>query len=324
MQSLIDEDSYILVNVGESSIYIQCVNGLKILASIRLPSPGEDGDAAAGDTFIRNLQSQLIMVLKSAAKPFVYLSEGNRGVQTGERIKNLFGEMQISYQELPCYKYERAMHGKSDAHAVDVLPLFGMVQEQDETRIRVNLLKDEFRPRMKGYVSVREFIFVGGLLLVLVILSTSGLLIDMRTRKRQMSGSRERVRALSSEVYGDPSVTLEESKDRVRVVEERLASLRTKTDARFSALQLLKEISLYLPEDVVMEYTDLIIERERIKFSGKARTFSDIDKIREELLLSEYFTDVAVSNTGTTGSTEGFTVTFVFDIEVVEELQSGN
>jgi hypothetical protein len=73
-----------------------------------------------------------------------------------------------------------------------------------------------------------------------------------------------------------------------------------------------------------MEYSDLIIERDRIKFSGRARTFSDIDRIRQELLLSEYFTDVRVSNTGTTGSTEGFTVTFVFDIDVVEELSSGD
>jgi hypothetical protein len=177
---------------------------------------------------------------------------------------------------------------------------------------------------MKGYVSVREFSIVGGLLLILLFLATSGLVVDIRMRKRQISLLRERMRALSSEVYDDPAVSLEQSKDRVREIEDTLVFLKSRTDARFSSLQLLKEISLYMPGDVVMEYSDLIIERDHIKFSGKARTFSDIDRIRKELLLSEYFSDVSVTNTGTTGSTEGFTVTFVFDIDVVEELQGGN
>jgi hypothetical protein len=177
---------------------------------------------------------------------------------------------------------------------------------------------------MKGYVSVKEFSIVGGLLLVLLILATTGLMIDIRTRKSQIDALRERVRTLSSDVYGDPMVTLEEAKNMVGEMEGRLDLLNTQTDTRFSSLQLLKEVSLYIPGDVVMEYSDLIIERDHVKFSGKARTFSDIDRIRQELLLSEYFSDVEVSNTGTTGSTAGFTVTFVIDIDVVEELPFGD
>jgi hypothetical protein len=70
---------------------------------------------------------------------------------------------------------------------------------------------------------------------------------------------------------------------------------------------------------VDVEYTDIIVERDHIKFYGKTKTFSDIDKIKESLSLSEYFSKIEVSNTATTGSTEGFSVTFVFDIDVIEE-----
>lgn len=324
MKSLVDDESYVLVDIGASAIYIQCVDGLRIRAAIRILVAREGGDEVPQDILVRELRSQLIMVFKTTRLSFVYLNVGSDGEKTGELVQNLLKEMDISYQEVSHYRYERSMRGTSDTVAADVLPLYGMIQESSGTDAQVNFLKDEFRPRMKGYVSVREFIIVGGLLLILLILATSGLVIDIRTRKQQISLLRERVRALSSEVYGDPSVSLEESKDKVRELEERLVSLKTKTDARFSCLQLLKELSLYMPEDVVMEYSDLIIERDRIKFSGKARTFSDIDRIRQELLLSEYFTDVSVANTGTTGSTEGFTVTFVFSIVVVEELSGGN
>jgi hypothetical protein len=324
MGSLIDDASYVLIDVGPSSVYIQSVDGTRILAAIRVLTDGVDDSEALRDMRIGELRSQLIMVMKSAQSSFVYLNVGSSSEVTGELIQDLLKQMGVSYQEVPHYKYGRSMRSQGDVAASDVLSLFGMIQEQDDSEFRVNLLKDEFRPRMRGYVSVREFIVVGGLLLILLILATSGLTIDIRTRKKQIALLRERVRALSSEVYGDPTVSLEESKEKVSEVEERLESLKSQTDTRFSSLQLLKEISLYLPEDVVMEYTDLIIERDHLKFSGKARTFSDIDRIRKELLLSEYFTNVSVTNTGTTGSTEGFTVTFVFDIDVVEELQSGD
>ncbi|MCK4924843.1 MAG: hypothetical protein KAS61_07705 [Spirochaetes bacterium] len=324
MKSLVDDESYVLVDIRASSVYIQCVEGLRIRTGIRVMGDGVGDADGSRDELFRELRSQLIMVFKTANPSIVYLNVARSGEKTGERFSDLLKGMEISYQEVPHYRYERSLQGSGDIGAADVLPLYGMIQEVNQTAGRVNLLKDEFRPRMKGYVSVREFSIVGGLLLILLILATSGLAIDIRTRKGQISLLRERVRALSSEVYGDPSVTLEESKVQVSEMEGRLDSLKTQTDARFSCLQLLKELSLYLPDDVVMEYSDLIIGRDRIKFSGKARTFSDIDRIRQELLLSEYFTDVRVSNTGTTGSTEGFTVTFVFDIDVVEDLSGGD
>ena len=336
MGSLVDDESYVLMDIGPSAIYIQYVDGLKIVAAVRVVNEGNGDTESSRELFVRELQSQLIMVLKTAHRSFVYLNVRSDAAEGGELVRNLLKEMDVSYQDVPYFSYERSMRVNARVNArgsgrdsgaviaADLLPLMGMVREQGGEGARVNLLKDEFRPRMKGYVSVREFSIVGGLLLVLLILATSGLVLDIHMRKRQISLLRERMRALSSEVYDDPAVSLEQSKDKVREIEEALVSLKSKTDARFSSLQLLKELSLYIPGDVVMEYSDLIIERDHIKFSGKARTFSDIDRIRKELLLSEYFSDVNVTNTGTTGSTEGFTVTFVFDIDVVEELQGGN
>jgi hypothetical protein len=318
MGALVDEDSYVLLDVGPAFVYLQIVEQGRTSSGIVIHT-GE-----ASDELKDELRSELIMVLKTARPSFVYLNtrKGSEGLIN--IIEDQLRELGVSFQEVPHHRFQRQLQNADDAGAAEALPLYGALQAANVPQGRVNLLKDEFRPRMKGYVSVREFSIAGILLLALLILSTSSLGLDTRARKNQVTGLQNRVRAMNSEVYGSPDVTMEEAKGMVGEIEGRLDALKLITDRRFSALQLLKELSLYLPQDVVIEYSDLIIERDFIKFSGKARTFSDIDRIREGLELSEYFSSVTVSNTGTTGSTEGFAVTFVFDIEVVEELERGD
>jgi hypothetical protein len=314
----------VLIDIRARSLYIQYVDGLRVRTGIHIGNEDREQTENFHEELIREFRSQLIMVSKTANPSYIYLNRRKDGEETAGMVEELLNAVGMSFQEVPHHRYERSLRGEGEVDPAGALPLYGMVHEVNQPSGRVNFLKDEFKPRMKGYVSVREFSIVGGLLLVLLILATTGLMIDIRTRKSQIDALRERVRTLSSDVYGDPMVTLEEAKNMVGEMEGRLDLLNTQTDTRFSSLQLLKEVSLYIPGDVVMEYSDLIIERDHVKFSGKARTFSDIDRIRQELLLSEYFSDVEVSNTGTTGSTAGFTVTFVIDIDVVEELPFGD
>jgi hypothetical protein len=151
-----------------------------------------------------------------------------------------------------------------------------------------------------------------------------GLAVDIRFRKNQIAMLNQRIGTLSKGAFGESSVNIDDARSYLGDIQGKIDTFEQSTDRRFSSLRLLQELSLYLPGDVIIEYSDIIIERDHIKFSGKARTFSDIDRIREELLLSEYFTNVAITNTGTTGSTEGFTVTFVFDIDIVEDFSIGD
>ena len=111
----------------------------------------------------------------------------------------------------------------------------------------------------------------------------------------------------------------EDSEQLLADIRTRIVNMEKSIDKKYSGVELLREISTYLPGDIVVEYTDIVIEKDRVKFAGKVRTFSDIDRMQEALLLSEYISEVKVSNTGTTGSTGGFAVTFVFDIKVRTE-----
>jgi hypothetical protein len=322
MQALIEEESYVLLDMGPSFVYLLVVEEGRARSGVAV-YPGDLSDNGS-EVLEDDLRSELIMVLKTARPSFVYLNARKGSEALRAVVEEQLRELDVSFQEVPHHRFQKQLRCTDDEGAADALPLFGALQEANIPQGRVNLLKGEYKPRMKGYVSVREFSIAGVLLLVLLVLATSGLALDIRARKSQVNVLRDRVREMNSEVYGRPDVTVEEAKEMVGQIEARLEAMKTSTDRRFSGLQLLKELSLYIPQDVVIEYSDIIIERDFIKFSGKARTFSDIDRIREGLQLSEYFSSVAVSNTGTTGSTEGFTVTFVFDIEIVEELGRGD
>lgn len=181
---------------------------------------------------------------------------------------------------------------------------------------RVSLLKDQFRPRPKGYVSLKEVGIAGGILLVLLVLSTVGLVTDIGLNRGRVEELRQGMQRVTAAAFGEPVVDVAEARRRAQELHGRIRQVEQSTDRSRSSLHLLRELALYFPGDVAVEYTDIVVEPGRIRLEGKAQAFSDIDKIERELLMSERFTGVTVANTGTSGSTGGFTVTFAIDIQV--------
>jgi hypothetical protein len=210
----------------------------------------------------------------------------------------------MSYQELPLFRYAKFVTAEEEVEPADTLTLSGLLQEVNQPpRLRVNLLKGEFKPRLKGYVSVKEFTIAGALLFFLLFLSVGGFAVDIRFRKNQIATLNQRIGTLSESAFGESSVSIDDARSYLGDIQGKIDTFEKSTDRRFSGLRLLQELSIYLPGDIIIDYSDIIIERDHIKFSGKARTFSDIDRIREELLLSE---------------------TFVFDIDIVEDFSLGD
>jgi hypothetical protein len=319
--ALTKDKSYVLIDIGTDGLYIQWVDDLKIKTGISVKKNPDETD----DGFKKAIQSELFMIFKMSKCRFVYLNERSGGEGVWKITEALLKTMEMSYQELPHFRYAKFVTAEEEVEPADTLTLYGLLQEVNQPPLlRVNLLKEEFKPRLKGYVSVKEFTIAGALLFFLLFLSVGGFAVDIRFRKNQIATLNQRIGALSESAFGESSVSIDDARRYLGDIQGKIDTFEKSTDRRFSGLRLLQELSIYLPGDIIIDYSDIIIERDHIKFSGKARTFSDIDRIREELLLSEYFTNVAITNTGTTGSTEGFTVTFVFDIDIVEDFSLGD
>jgi hypothetical protein len=315
LSSIIENDTFLFLDVHEDALYLQQVSGSKLSKVVYIKKYSDE-------QYNNSLSSELLIMLKSSNSPLLYL---NVRSSVDEQFRNLnnriFEGLDLSYRTLPVRQYEESLNIIHDTDPSEMVALLGTLKMINQTQNkRVNLLKEEFKPRLKRDIRLKDFISVGALLLVLLLISLSNLFIDMGFNKSQAKELQRGMDELSMKVFEQAQLDGKGAEQYLMEIQNKIKLVETSVDRRYSCIELLREISTFLPDDVVIEYTDLIIERDHVKFAGMARTFSDIDRIKESLTFSEYFTEVKVSNTGTTGSSEGFAVTFVFDIDVNEEL----
>jgi hypothetical protein len=308
-ESLIDEDSRLVVIMNEEGIYLQSAEGGMMGHALFFERDGEEERVGNIGTF----HAMIRMAAKRPGIETVYI--GRAPAVKGDFPEDLFEGMNLTSRPLSLGKLEARI--VDDLPDVSYLPLYGaLLSVTRSSPGRINLLKGEFKPQPKGFVSLKEFAIAGVLLIILAIVSTVGLTIDLRLLRNRAARLEESLKNLSREVFGKEILETAEAQRSIRAQRQAIETLEESTDTRRSSLRLLRELALYFPGDVPVEYSDVIVEKDRIRLSGKARAFSDIDRIEKDLLMSDLFQDVTVVNTATTGSTEGFTVTFVIDIAV--------
>lgn len=314
LTSLLDMDTFIFLDLQDDSVYIQYIKDrvLKNVVYIRKDDTGR---------YRNSLVSGLLMLLKASDYPIIYLNIRQDVKDDFRNLTNeVLEEIGSSYRTISIHNYKSFFPYHENFDFSDMIAAFGILKSINETKgQRVNLLKEEFLPLSKRYVSIKDCTILGVLLLFLLSFSIVNLLFDIKFKKSHISELERSMNDISMKVFEKPLVKVGETKRILADIQERIRQIHDATDRKFSSAQLLKELSSSLPVDVVLEYTDIMLERGHIKFYGRTQTFSDIDKIRESLSNSDYFSEVEITSTGTTGSGGGFAVTFVFDITVIEE-----
>jgi len=313
--AVLDASSFIFVDIREKSSFIQHIKDQRIRNTVYIQRNDDE-------QFMAGLTSQLITMLKLAESPQLYLNARSSAQEEFRDLNSkVFEQLKISTRLFPVRNFSESVEKSAPYDHSELVALFGglSVLNQPQHR-RVNLLKEEFKPRLRGQVRLKDFVALSILLIVLLAVSLSNLFIDIRFKKTRVRELENSVEELSSSAFGNAQISETDAEKNLEEIGRRLDVIERSIDRRFSSVQLLKEVSMYLPEDVTIEYTDLIIERDRVRFSGKARTFADIDRMKESLSVSDYISEVKVANTGTTGSAEGFAVTFQFDIKIKEKL----
>jgi hypothetical protein len=312
--TLLDIETFLFMDLQDNAVYLQYISGrvLKNIVFIKY----EDSKR-----YKETLRAELLMLLKVANNPVVYVNKRRTVKEDFENLTlGVLDETHSTYRNLSWNQGETYFMNSGDIDFSDIIAIFGVLKNINQTKLkRVNLLKEEFKPKLQGYVSIKEFTILGSVLILLLMISTANLFFDINFKKERVASLTKRMNDLSMEYFNKPLVSGEETRKLLTDVQTRIEDIKSATNREFSCTQLLKEFSASLPIDVDVEYTDIIVERDHIKFYGKTKTFADIDKIKESLALSEYFSKLEVSNTGTIGSTEGFTVTFVLDIDIIEE-----
>ncbi len=190
------------------------------------------------------------------------------------------------------------------------------IEYKEIERKGVNLLKDRYLPKISRYLGLKDFIVLGSILFVLLGIILGRNYIEVSSLKDRVSKIDMMIQQLSDEVFGVKVDNVSEASKLRDEMKRRSDLLYKNMDRKLSALEIFKEFTSSLPVDVAIEYSDIMISREKILFLGKTRAFSDIDKIKEAIEMSDRFKTVKVINSGTTGSTGGFTVSFQIRIDV--------
>jgi len=314
VRPVVETDRFVFLDIQDDAAYVCLVQG-GVLKSAGFFA---NRDQARYETA---LLSRLLVLTRDLPDATVYV---NKRRSTSDEFREMslgvLEKIGVSYRNISWNGLDTRGQGRTEVSFEDTVAMGGLLRSLNQPRVRgINLLRDEFRPKMKGYVSIKEFTILGVLLLVLLAFSTANLVSDMRFNKNRAASLNRTLDEISVQYLGKAGMDTEGTKRLLNDVQKRIKTIQGATDRSFSCTQLFKEFTSTLPLDVDIEYTDIIIERDHIKFYGKTKTFADIDRIQESLSMSDYFAVVEVSNTGTTGSTEGFAVTFIFDIDVSEE-----
>jgi hypothetical protein len=311
--SLAEEDPSLFLIMDRESVYLQSAEKGRIRRTAYVETGG-DGELETED--VDTLLTHLRTAVRDSGIETVHLvREASAGAESADVLYEGIERLGLTVRPLALGRLEDKVGGV--VRDASYLPLFGALLAVNQPPPgRVNLLRGEFKPRPKGFVSLKEFAVAGILLILLAVISTVGLSVDLRFSRNQARRLEESLRGLSGEVFGREIVETAEARRAVQALRDAIDRMESATDTSLSGLRLLRELSLYFPGDVVVEYTDIVVEKDRIRLSGRARAFSDIDRMERDLLMSDLFERITVVNTGTTGSTEGYTVSFVIDITV--------
>ena len=242
---------------------------------------------------------------------YIFSSKVDCKISTKEIVKNYgFRPYRLSYKKI----IENLSEYEIDEY--HFLTLYSFINYLKSKKVKkVNLLKGPFKPTLKSYIRVKDFAFIGIILLILSLLFVGKFFIDMSFINKIDLQLQNSIYSLTEKTYGKRLTSVKSAIKLMDSIKNESGILEKNINRKYSALEIFKEFTSALPVDVELEYTDILIDKNKIRFNGKTKSFADIDNIKESLKSSDYFTEVKVTNSGTTGSTGGFIVNFQFDIK---------
>ena len=86
-------------------------------------------------------------------------------------------------------------------------------------------------------------------------------------------------------------------REKMRELEDRLRAFGGVAGAQLSGLQILREISARIPASITVNVDNLTIATDTSDLSGTTTSYDDVQKLKDALEASPYFTTVKINNT---------------------------
>jgi type II secretory pathway component PulL len=185
---------------------------------------------------------------------------------------------------------------------------------------QVNFRRDEFAFRREIKEVKGTFLGAGILLLAILLLASFGLYLKLDMKQRHYEQLNAEIRRVFTSTFPEVrNIVNEVQQMRSKIQEVKRGSLVvTDTgDEGMSVLDLMREITLRIPEGVSVDVKDLAINKGRVAITGETDSFESVDKIRAGLQQFARFKRVGLTHAKV--GAKGDKVEFKFSISMGEE-----
>ncbi|HUU39447.1 MAG TPA: pilus assembly protein PilM [Desulfatiglandales bacterium] len=169
-----------------------------------------------------------------------------------------------------------------------------------------NFRQDEFEVEKKYFRFKKTIIKVGVLLLIILSLLIADLGVDYYSLKKRYKILGNQITEIFRQTLPDIKTIVDPVQQmRVKINEMQTSNLSLPgIGADHKVLDLLRDISMRIPESLDMKIMMMSIDPEIVQIKGVTDTFNTVDNVKKGLESSEYFSDVTISsaNLGRSGN----------------------
>lgn len=165
-------------------------------------------------------------------------------------------------------------------------------------RLGFNFRRDEFQVKKAYFGRMKEIRKVAAVLAVILFLVGVDLGIEYFSLKKQYKMLDQQITAVFRQTFPDvkrivdPVQQMRVKINKIKKTALSLPGIGTNT----KVLDLLREISLRIPESSDIHVARLVVDSDAVLVSGKTDTFNTVDTIKKGLEPSSYFDDVTISS----------------------------
>jgi type IV pilus assembly protein PilM len=165
--------------------------------------------------------------------------------------------------------------------------------------IGLNLRREQFALHRDIQELRGRLIGVGIMLVCVAVLG----LFSMYLNNSYKIARHAQLRSETNRVFSDtfPGVRMTQPtfqmREKIRELEDRLRAFGGVTGAQLSGLQILREISARIPTSIVVNVDNLTVATDITDLSGTTTSYDDVQKLKDALEASPYFTTVKINNT---------------------------
>ncbi|NVL90264.1 MAG: pilus assembly protein PilM [Desulfobacterales bacterium] len=161
-----------------------------------------------------------------------------------------------------------------------------------------NFRRDEFEIKKQYFGHKKEIRKAAALLILILSLLALNLGVDYYFLKRQYNKLDQQITEIFRQTFPDVKRIVDPVQQmKVRINEIKKSSLMVPgIGASGMVADLLKDISLRIPESVDIQITRMVVDTDTVLIRGETDTFNTVDTIKKGLEPSTYFNTVAISS----------------------------